>query len=503
MIIFLIRMLKLKIDTQFLDNHQVKLTVVVDPEPMEDARRRAARKIAQKIKIPGFRPGKAPYAVIERTVGQGAIIEDALDILIKDLYPKIIEESGVKPYGPGHLENITSLDPPTLEIIVPLKAEVKLGDYRNIRLPYNQKPIEEADINHAINDLRERQAVIEPVERPIQPEDQVSIRLSGKRLNISPGENPTLIEERSYPINVKSPETESQYEWPYPGFSPSLIGLSKGDEKTITHTFPEDSDYISLRGQEVEFHFFVEQVKERHLPALDDQFAQSIGEYETLEALRAEVRQNLEEQATEEYNNTYHEQVLNELQKGAEIKFSPPMLDDEITNMIRGLENRLSQQSMDLETYLKTRQMSIDDLRKEITPRAEERLKRSLVIYEISRLENIKVPEGAIEQESMRTLNEMGRYLKPDQARKTLSNEFIQGMVGSITADLIVKHTLDRMRTIAQGELVPELDANAAIAAQSTSETIPTEQSSTIQESITEQVNQEATSSDLKDSVAS
>jgi trigger factor len=125
----------LKINKEYLEDHQVKIIVELDPEPLERAKHQAARSISRKTKIPGFRPGKAPYHVIERTVGESTILENALDILIEDIYPKVIEESGIHPYGPGTLDNMPSLDPPIFEFIVPLDAEVKLGDYESNSYP--------------------------------------------------------------------------------------------------------------------------------------------------------------------------------------------------------------------------------------------------------------------------------------------------------------------------------------------------------------------------------
>ena len=117
----------LKIETNYLEDHQAQLKVEFDAEQLNDAKQRAARKIARQTKIPGFRPGKAPYGIVLRTVGEAAILEEAMEILIDDQYPKIIEESKIKPYGPGQLENVVSFDPPIFEFKVPLDAEVTLG----------------------------------------------------------------------------------------------------------------------------------------------------------------------------------------------------------------------------------------------------------------------------------------------------------------------------------------------------------------------------------------
>jgi trigger factor len=175
----------LKIDKQFTEDHQAKLTVELEPQNLEEAKHRAARKIAQKVKIPGFRPGKAPYPVVLRTVGEAAVLDEAMEILVNERYPKIIEESGIQPYGPGSLENIQKLDPPTLEFLVPLDAEVTLSDYHALRFPYELKPITEEEVDQTIEDLQDRMAVLEPVDRPAQEGDQVFIHLSSERKEVN------------------------------------------------------------------------------------------------------------------------------------------------------------------------------------------------------------------------------------------------------------------------------------------------------------------------------
>jgi trigger factor len=158
----------LNIEKQYQEDHQMKITVQVEPQALEEARQHAARKISKHTKIPGFRPGKAPYSVILRTVGEAAIFEEAVEILATDLYPKAIDEAGIEPYGPGQLENITSTDPLTFEFIVPLDAEITLGDYHSIRLAYEAPVIEDGDVEKVLNDLRERQAVLTPLNVRLQ-----------------------------------------------------------------------------------------------------------------------------------------------------------------------------------------------------------------------------------------------------------------------------------------------------------------------------------------------
>jgi trigger factor len=443
----------LNIEQQPLENHQVKLTVQVDPAKLEEAKHRAARQISQKKKIAGFRPGKAPYPIVVRSFGEETILEEALDLLVKDIYPSVIEEAKIKPYGPGSLENMPKLDPPTFEFIIPLEPEVILGDYKKIRIPYKLKAVTKKDINKVMEDLQERQVILEPSELPAVDGDQVYVKLNITRVNPGEGEIPSLVNDRRLPVVIDSSKKEEKSEWPYPGFALQLLGLSKGEEKTISYTYPDDSEFKDLRGKEVEVRVSVEEIKKRSLPELNDEFAQTVGEqYETLDALTQDIRKSLENQAKKDYEDNYNDKIMKEILKEATIKYPPQMLERETDMYIHQLEDRLAEQKLDMETYLKMRKMDTEGLRKETTPLAEERLKRTLVLLEISKNENIKVENSELESESMRTLDELGRMMPPDRAKKTLTNEFVRSMIGNIGADLLVQHTWAYLQAVAKGE---------------------------------------------------
>jgi trigger factor len=446
----------LNIEQNILEDHQVKLTVQVETSKLDEAKQRAARRISQHKKIAGFRPGKAPYAIVLRNYGEETILEEALDIIVKDIYPKVIEESKIKPYGPGALESMPKLDPLTFEFIVPLEPEVILGDYQQIRIPYKLKSISKKDINKVLDDLRERQVVLEPSEQPAKEGDQAFIKLSIVRLHPVEGEIPSLVKDRRMPVVISS-KTEDKNEWPFPGFSMHLIGLRNGDEKAFQYIYPENSDYKELRGKETDIQITVEEIKKRILPDLTDEFAQSVGEqYENLESLTDDIRKSLERQSKEDYDNHYNEKIMHELLKEAVIKYPPQMLDRETDLFVEQLENRLSQQKMDMETYLKMRKIDMNALRTEIKPQAEDRLRHTLVLLEIARAENIHVENNELETESMRTLDELGRMMPADKARKTLTNEFVRGMISNIGADLLVRHTWEYLEAVARGEKVSQ-----------------------------------------------
>lgn len=446
----------MKIEQQLLEDHQVKINVIVESEVVEQTKQKVARQLARKVKIPGFRPGKAPYHVIQRFVGEDRIFEESLEDIVEKLYPEILKETGIRPYGPGKLENIAELDPLSLEFVVPLAPEVELGDYRSIRIPYQPVQVDDADVDQALENLRERQAIEEPANRPAEKGDHIFVKISAEQLDPGEDEEVTLFEERSLSFLIReSPkpgEEIDDQEWPFSGFSLELVGLSAGESKTMSHSFSEDSSWDSFQGKNVAFNVYVEEVKSRSLPDLDDEFAQTIGEYENLEALIAEVRHTLESEMRTKTDDDYDERVMNQLVEKATIKFPPQMLEDEIDEVLNRLENRLKAQNLDLQTYMKTRQIDEKGLREEARPVAETRLKRSLVLAEIADLEDIQIEKEELQAETERTLEAMSRFMSESELRRIPQEDLLPNLVGNILAEMRAARSIEHLRSIAKGE---------------------------------------------------
>jgi trigger factor len=452
------------IDKQFLDDHQVKLTVEVEPDLFEGAKRQAAREISKRYKIAGFRPGKAPYAVVVRQVGEAAIVEESIHLLVDDIYPKVIEDADIRPYGPGNLNNIVSTDPPVFEFVVPLEAEVALGNYKSIRRTYEPLLVSDNDVDELIENLRDRQSVLEPAERPAEIGDVVTIRLSADHLNATGEQNPVLIRERSVPITLRPDmrmnEQMRRTEWPFEGFSRGLIGLSVNDERDIHNIFPEDYTFESMRGVEEQYHFVVEEIKAKILPALDDDFAKGVGDFETLDALQLEVRSSLEEQAKNEYNEKFDEQVLDELIDQSTFKYPPQMLEDEIDSVIEGFTRRLQNQGTELNLYLKTRGLDMEGLRDETRPVAEKHLKRSLALMELAKVENIQVEPEELQSETVRTVDALSQSLSEREARRLSDQRVYNNLMSNIMVNLVTERAQKRLRAIASGEFTSESETD-------------------------------------------
>jgi trigger factor len=405
--------------------------------------------------ITGFRPGKAPYDLVRRMIGDEALQQEAIEILLEDGYPPVLREANINPSGPGKLEEIIKMDPPTLAFIIPLPPVVELGDYQAVRKEYAPEPVGEEQINATLRRLQRSYATAEPVERAAQKGDLVAFKLSAKRTQPEEGENEMLIEETPYQLVAGEPEEEEASSWPYEGFENELLGLSANDTKTVVHTFSDDSPYEELRGKEAEFSIEVQNVKEKHLPELHDEFAQMLGDFENLEALRKAVQTQLEQTSSQQYNQNYYDELIGMLVDQATIKYPPHMLEEEIEDFIHGLEHNLEHDHLDLETYLKMREMDRETfIENEVKPAAMRRLERSLVMEEFARQEQISVRNEEIQSIYETALQQMqaSKQLRKAQAKNRQTPRDMANNIAINTVNNIFNQRLmSRLKAIATG----------------------------------------------------
>jgi trigger factor len=446
----------LKIETEILENHQAKLKVSIESEKFDSAKKRAAKQLSKKYKISGFRPGKAPYAVVVKHLGEGAVTEQAIESLIDEIYPQAIKESEISPYGPGSLEEMPEMDPPSFNFLVPLAPEVELSDYREIRVDFETKEVTEDDVNKVLDNIRDSQASIEPVERPIAEGDMVYVVLSGERKGETDPEKKQILEERRYPLIIEKKDNDQSTEYPFEGFSRKLIGLNTGDEKTLEHKFDDDHQFEDMRGITGVYSVKIEEVKGRTLPEITDEFAKTLGEYEDVAALMTEIEKSLEEQNESDQQAAYDEKIMDQLLEDCKIKYPPQMLEDEINNFIHDLEHQVANQGLTIDLYLQSRGITMEELRDEVRDNAESRMKRSLILMEISNTEEIKISPEDIDSRVRNTLEEVTKYYSEQEAKRLSSGENLQNLINRIASDEIINSTLQRIRDIAMGKEILE-----------------------------------------------
>lgn len=443
----------MKIETNPRDDHQIQIVAEFDSEVLEKFKGQAARKISQGAKIPGFRPGKAPVDVIRRMYGEEAIEQEAVELMLDAVYPDVIKEADVKPFGPGSLEKIISINPPKLSFIIPLQPTVELGDYKTLRREYTPEPVSDDQVDQMIRNLRASYSTTEPVERAVALGDLVQTRLSGVLTHPAEGENAEAFKETPAQLIIGKNDLETE-PWPYEGFSDELVGLSAGDEKKIIHTFGEDYIDPDLRGKEVEFSVTIQKVKELHLSELNDDFARTMGDFNTMEELRAGIRKQIEDNVRKEYDDEYVTAVVDEIVKTSTIKYPPQALEEEVHHLLEHLEDDLKQRHMDLATYLKTLNKEKEAfIEEEVKPAAIQRLERSLVLEEIAKAEKVTVDEKELQQEVSMML---AQFQSSPSFRKIKGRDAMQNLVSNVTYDtaarLLNKKTFEQIKAIATGK---------------------------------------------------
>lgn len=451
----------MKIETQPQEDQQVKIIAEIEPEKMEGFKIRAARKISRNSKISGFRPGKAPYDVVRRQYGDAVIEQEAVEIMLDELYPQILDEAGIKPSAAGTLEEIISMDPPKFSFVVPIEPEVILSDYRTIRKAYTPEPVSEDEYNKVIKNLQKNFATAEPVEgRPIEEGDLVYLMVNGEYVKPEDEENNKIVEDMPFQALVEKGE-ENKEEWPFPGFGLELIGAKENDEVIINHKFEEDTVYDNLKGKEVVFKVTVQSIKHLSLPVIDDEFAKSVGEYENLEALDKEVRDQLEREKNQSYDDGYFSEIIGKIVDESTVKYPKHMLDEEIHQILHAFEHDLGHQQMDLDTYLKTRKLEKEAfIDQEIKPDAEKRLKRTLVLEKIGSQEKIALDTKQLQSEVQATMINylQNGYKMPKIARER--DEFTNYITYQAANRLLNKGILDRLKLIAMGEFVEDSETS-------------------------------------------
>jgi len=343
----------LNIEKTIQEDRQAKITVEYSAAEFEGFKRRAAKKISSNTKIPGFRPGKVPYHVVVNRYGEDAVVQEAFEILVDADYSKILEEAEIEPSGVGSLESVEELNPPKFILYVPLEPEVDLGEYRDIRVDYELEDFDESEVDRYIMGLRRQSATIIPADRPAAEEDLVYFNLSGEFLNPEEDEDATIADKTPQQVVIPSEEEKSDTEWPYAGFARSLLGVRSGDVKELQYTYPEDYQAEDYRGKTAIFTVDVQSVKALELPAFDEDFVQSMGDFETPEDFREAIEQKMREEQEQNYENEYFDKVLTEVTDNAKINYPPQMLEQEEEQILQSIKSRLERQNLDFETVSK------------------------------------------------------------------------------------------------------------------------------------------------------
>ncbi len=424
------------ISKEVLESREALITVEIEESAVQNAMQKAARNIARENPFPGFRKGKVPYNMVVSRVGVPALRRDAAELLLDEIYADVLKQAEVEPVGPGSLDDI-KLEPLVLKIRVPLPPVVELGEVADLRLDLEAHEVTDEELQTALEQLRNDHTTTRTVSRPAALGDSVTLEHVEAQAN---GE--VFIHEHDVNL-VLDPEDRNIV----PGLVDALVGLSAGEEKLFHLTLPEDFSEPTLRNADAEFVVHVESVGEPLKPELDDAFASVVGKFETLDDLKADLRERMEAYKHEQAHEAYHEALLAELLKRAKVQFPEVLLGEELDEMLKTFKVRIPQQlRMSWEDFLRLQGTTEEQFRESLRPRASRSLTEKLVLEEFARREQITVSEEDLRDQYARLLDQLEI---PNNARRPFSRDLV--VVEESYKQLLHGRAMAALERLAQG----------------------------------------------------
>jgi trigger factor len=415
---------------------EVTLTISMDSDDEEPFLNRSYRRVASRVRIPGFRPGKAPRAVVENHMGREALVHEALEFMIPESLDQVLKDEDIQAFMEPQLE-VIDMAPVSFKAVVPLEPVVELGEFQAIRLERETVEVTGDQVDHVLEDLRFESAPWEPVERPLAFGDLVTMNVKGSI------EGEEVIDDNGIDY---IPAMDNNM--PFPGFSVYLEGMAEEQNKEFTLSVPDDYPQENYAGKECRFNVEVLAIKEKNLPELDDEFAKGVRDgYESLEALTDFVRQRLIDEAEVNETRRLEASSLEELKKLAKIEASKLVYQRELDLMYEERERSLRNQQIDMELYLSYSGQTEDELREQMKPQAEERLNTMLVLRKLADLENIEISDEDVEGEITNLISSTGGESETAM-RQALNTENAKE---SVRSSLMNRKIMARLVEITQG----------------------------------------------------
>ena len=428
----------MKVTLERLPESRVQLQIEIDDERLEKSLDSAYKRLAQRNRFPGFRPGKAPRPIVERAVGREGLIREALDKLVPAAYNEAIETENVDAIGQPELE-IEQLEPVKFTATVPIRPTVALNDYHSIRVEPETAEVTDEMVEEQLLLLRRRHATQVPVDRVSQWDDVITADVKATEEG-----NEFLQDE-----NAEFPLREGKVLF-VPGLAEAFLGTKKGDEKTLEIAIPEDFHIEPLKGKTGTFTLTIHEVKEEQLPEADDEFANSVNadEFPDFASLRARIESDMKASLENDAESKFRSSVVDKLVEGATLEYPRVLVEHEIDHLVREAMGNNQQQ---YQMYLQQLGRSEADFRETWREAADMRLRRSLVLSELAEAEGLDVSAEEIEEELDTLVAPMG-----DDAARFRQMFATEEGVSTIRRNLLSRKTLDRLAAVARGELQEE-----------------------------------------------
>ena len=371
-----------------LEKSQVKLTIEVGAEEFEKAVNKAYLQMRGKMNVPGFRPGKAPRKIIEGMYGAEVFYEEAVNIVLPDAYEAAVQEQKLEVVGYPQVElESCGKDGVVFQCTVAVYPEVTLGQYKGLEAPRAEVKVMAADVNARLKEMAERNSRLVSVERAVKKGDTATIDFEGFDNGVAfdggKGEN--------FDLEIGSGSF-------VPGFEDQLVGMKAGEEKDIDITFPENYT-PELAGKPVVFHVKVNEVKVKEIPAMDDEFAKDVSEFDTLAALKKSIKADLAAKRQESVDREFENEAVVLAGKNMTCNIPACMIDEQVDKHLEQFSYQLQSQGMKMDDYLKMIGGDVKGMRDSMRPMAEQTVRSNILLSEIVHQENLDVTEEEVEEE--------------------------------------------------------------------------------------------------------
>lgn len=419
-----------------ISSNKVKLSFDIDAAKFDEAMGKAYIKVRGQVAIPGFRKGHAPRKMIENMYGEGVFYDEAFELIFDEVYGPAINENklevvdrpqvDIQQIGTG--KNLQF----TCEVFV--KPDVTLGEYKGVEVKKEHTLVTEDDVNAEIEKERNKQAAEVSVDdRAVAEGDTVNLDYSGSVDGVKfaggTAEGQTLkIGSHTF----------------IPGFEEQMVGMNIGEEKDLNVTFPTEYHAPDLAGKEAVFHVKVNSITETQLPALDDDFAKDISEFDTLDAYKADVRAKLEAQAAERDNNAFTNAVIEKVMANATVEIPDAMVERQIDSMVRNFEARLAQQGLKLADFMKYTGQDEKSFRNQYRDQAEKSVRANLVLEAVENVEKFEAAEEEIDAEIEKFAKQIGQNV--EDLKKNLTEGDREYFKADVIRDKAVKFLCDNAK---------------------------------------------------------
>ena len=418
----------MKVTTKKLSDTKVEVTVTLDQKDLQIAEEQAILRLSKEIKVQGFRPGKVPAEIAKKNINPNDLASTTADIAVRRTVPQAFEEAKNIPLVIPNVDIVKYVPGETLEYkaVADIVPEIKLGDYKNLKVKREEFKANQADIEDVLARVRNAYAEKQVVKREAKMDDEVVIDFEGSL----DGEKFEGGAAKDFKLKLGSHQF-------IPGFEEGIVGHSAGDRFDLELTFPKDYHAEKLAGKKTVFNVLLKQVNEFVLPELNDEFAKKCGPFKTLEELKLDIENNLTEQNKVKSDEKFKDDLVNELIKKSKISAPEILVEDQIRFIKQDIEANVNAQGLNFEDYLKQTGQTEEDWKKQIKELAETRVKASLALQMLAREEKIDVDNEIVDAK----LNELREvYKKSKEALASLKDNNVRQ---DIKNRMVIEKTLN------------------------------------------------------------